>query len=95
MYTLPVLTAEATVGALRTKATHVDTSLQRMGGGRQPELDPELKVLTMGALANLQKQMDSGLEEDETFENQAIAVKVKKRRIADATVRCSIGRRFG
>lgn len=69
---------QATVGALRAQATHVDTSLKTMGGGRQPELDPELKVLTMGALATLQKEMDQDLDDDQQYDNAAIEVRIRE-----------------
>lgn len=52
---------QATVGALRAKATHIDTRPVSMGGGRQPDLDPDLKVLTGGTMARLAQQLDEGL----------------------------------
>lgn len=53
---------DATVGALRAKATHVDVEPRSMGGGRQPALDPELKVLTVRDMQRLQQEMNEGLE---------------------------------
>lgn len=53
---------QATVGALRKLATHVNTEDQSLGGGRRPTLDKDLNVLTARALQDLQKTLSEGLE---------------------------------
>lgn len=52
---------QATVGALRKLAGHVITEEQSLGGGRTPQLDPDLKVLTARALMDLGKSMSEDL----------------------------------
>jgi len=52
---------QATVGALRAKATHVKVEPQSLGGGRMPDLDKELNVLTARAMMELQERMNDGL----------------------------------
>jgi len=53
---------KATVGALRQLAPHVVTDDQSLGGGRRPQLDKDLNVLTWRALQDLQKSLSEGLE---------------------------------
>jgi len=51
---------QATVGALRARAAHIDTSEKSIGGGgRHPQLDPELGVLTARAMMNLHAQLSN------------------------------------
>jgi predicted TIM-barrel fold metal-dependent hydrolase len=54
---------DATVGALRKAAAHVDTTPKKGLGGHRPAQDAKRKVVTAGDLAKMAKEMDLGLLE--------------------------------